>query len=528
MDLTQCLLCALGSLCFFLAMAEEVDTDVFTAAPGKDLITVGHLDVASAEVEPDALWKEGQIVGIPVLEPLPVAVDSREESNSSKLELLWNAGVHEEPGSSSDDNSSAALLPLAPLPVPVTSQSGAMDPFALSPQPWVSTGADSSQPGHAEDEMVPAASPDSPGFTGSSSAPAAVSRHGDASGALDAAATSPTVGLDQGGRRNEPGALPASPSASPAAVQAPPSSPPDASTAGAIAPLTTATTGSVSPIGRGSGAGFATPYPDHTTAVPEAGSEMAEPGFIPNDTDGTKPATAREELPETTQQVVCRDWSKLAGKSYVILNMTENTECEVFRSHRGLKLLKMVEEAFSRKLSTPADSWLISLSKPSEDDKHLLMMLASDRGTIPEKEVLEMLGDVKQNLKEIGIHNVTSATGCQGRPSQPRGDYGKLFVVLVIIGSICVVIIASGVVYICWQRRLPKLKNMSHGEELHFVENGCHDNPTLDITLDSTSEMQEKKPSVNGDAIERSGGWNALITKGPKDEPDSFEEDTHL
>lgn len=35
-------------------------------------------------------------------------------------------------------------------------------------------------------------------------------------------------------------------------------------------------------------------------------------------------------------------------------------------------------------------------------------------------------------------------------------------------------------------------------EELHFVENGCHDNPTLDVTNDSQPEMQQKKPSTNG------------------------------
>ena len=35
-------------------------------------------------------------------------------------------------------------------------------------------------------------------------------------------------------------------------------------------------------------------------------------------------------------------------------------------------------------------------------------------------------------------------------------------------------------------------------EELHFVENGCHDNPMLDVTNDNQSEMQEKKPSTNG------------------------------
>lgn len=43
-------------------------------------------------------------------------------------------------------------------------------------------------------------------------------------------------------------------------------------------------------------------------------------------------------------------------------------------------------------------------------------------------------------------------------------------------------------------------------EELHFVENGCHDNPTLDVAIDSQPEMQEKKPSSNGLAGGGEGG----------------------
>lgn len=43
-------------------------------------------------------------------------------------------------------------------------------------------------------------------------------------------------------------------------------------------------------------------------------------------------------------------------------------------------------------------------------------------------------------------------------------------------------------------------------EELHFVENGCHDNPTLDVTNDSQPEMQQKKPSANGLAGGGEGG----------------------
>lgn len=41
-----------------------------------------------------------------------------------------------------------------------------------------------------------------------------------------------------------------------------------------------------------------------------------------------------------------------------------------------------------------------------------------------------------------------------------RGDYGTLFVVLVIIGAICFIIIVLGLLYNCWQRRLPRLKHV--------------------------------------------------------------------
>lgn len=75
----------------------------------------------------------------------------------------------------------------------------------------------------------------------------------------------------------------------------------------------------------------------------------------------------------------------------------------------------------------------------------------------------------------------------------------------------------------------PFLLFQSHGEELRFVENGCHDNPTLDVASDSQSEMQEKKPSVNGGAaINGPESWDVLINKQAGEEGDAFEEDTHL
>ncbi|KAF6088964.1 podocalyxin like 2 [Phyllostomus discolor] len=241
-------------------------------------------------------------------------------------------------------------------------------------------------------------------------------------------------------------------------------------------------------------------------------------------------AEAQSRIPWDSTQVICKDWSNLAGKNYIILNMTENIDCEVFRQHWGLQLLALVEEVLPRHGSSFHGDWHISLSKPSEKEQHLLMTLVGEQGVVPTQDVLSMLGDIRRSLMEIGIQNYSTTSSCQARASQVRSDYGTLFVVLVVIGAICVIIIVLGLLYNCWQRRLPKLKHVSHGEELRFVENGCHDNPTLDVASDSQSEMQEKHPSLNGGgAVNGPGGWSVLIgSKRDPEDSDVFEEDTHL
>ncbi|XP_076003239.1 uncharacterized protein podxl2 [Genypterus blacodes] len=234
------------------------------------------------------------------------------------------------------------------------------------------------------------------------------------------------------------------------------------------------------------------------------------------------------------KQVVCVDWSDLVGRGYVILNMTKNLNCDEFRADQGRRLLRIMEEVFARRMNSPEGSWVLYLNKPTHQQHQLLMNVASERGVIATKEVLGMLGEIRKSLPEVGIQNYSSATSCQSRLSQTRSDYGKLFVVLVIIGSVCMVIITSGFIYICWQRRLPATKTTFRAEELHFVENGCHDNPTLDVTNDSHPEMQEKKPSTNGlkgggegGGKEDSSRWQGFVNQAATEEEEE-EQDTHL
>lgn len=59
-------------------------------------------------------------------------------------------------------------------------------------------------------------------------------------------------------------------------------------------------------------------------------------------------------------------------------------------------------------------------------------------------------------------------------------------------------------------------------EELHFVENGCHDNPMLDVANDSQPQMQEKKPNTNGLSEGGNGGgkdsnrWQVIESWGKR------------
>ncbi|XP_005071206.2 podocalyxin-like protein 2 [Mesocricetus auratus] len=270
------------------------------------------------------------------------------------------------------------------------------------------------------------------------------------------------------------------------------------------------------------------PEPHDTESTPSSAT-WGQEGLSEQPLEG-QAAEAQSLTPWDSTQVICKDWSNLAGKSYIILNMTENIDCEVFRRHRGLQLLALVEEVLPRHRSGHRGDWHISLSKPSEKEQHLLMTLVGEQGVVPTQDVLSMLSGIRRSLEEIGIQNYSTTSSCQARATQVRSDYGTLFVVLVIIGVICFIIIVLGLLYNCWQRRLPKLKHVSHGEELRFVENGCHDNPTLDVASDSQSEMQEKQPSLNGGgAINGPSSWSALMgSKRDPEDSDMFEEDTHL
>ncbi|XP_061617257.1 podocalyxin isoform X2 [Phyllopteryx taeniolatus] len=101
-------------------------------------------------------------------------------------------------------------------------------------------------------------------------------------------------------------------------------------------------------------------------------------------------------------------------------------------------------------------------------------------------------------------------------------DNKTLIAILASCGALLIMIIILAVC--ASHHRKPYSENQQHlTEELHTVENGYHDNPTLEV-MEVQPEMQEKKVALNG---EFNDSWIVPMENLLKDDV-ADEEDTHL
>ncbi|XP_072097925.1 podocalyxin [Mobula birostris] len=112
-----------------------------------------------------------------------------------------------------------------------------------------------------------------------------------------------------------------------------------------------------------------------------------------------------------------------------------------------------------------------------------------------------------------------------GKMEEDRNDSMELkkLIAMVVTGSLLLLIFLSAIVYWCSQHR-SKQKDPYLTEELRTVDNGCHDNPAMDIT-ERDSEMEEKN-YCKATFLENTDGWIVPMDTHIKDELE--EEDTHL
>lgn len=101
----------------------------------------------------------------------------------------------------------------------------------------------------------------------------------------------------------------------------------------------------------------------------------------------------------------------------------------MFRQHRGLRLLALVEEVLPRHRRGHRGDWHISLSKPSEKEQHLLMTLVGEQGeqvgprSQPEGSCRADSGPCTRARGLRGGHQCHSRCRRWGRAHVPRGPH---------------------------------------------------------------------------------------------------------
>ncbi|KAM4711860.1 podocalyxin [Anableps anableps] len=195
-----------------------------------------------------------------------------------------------------------------------------------------------------------------------------------------------------------------------------------------------------------------------------------------------------------------------------------------------VKDLHVTTENLAPTITTPAGRNGIEIFKYSLDEpesnknnslvalcKHFMSSLRNGTCTI----TLQNNGNDFDSLKiEVDVNRVTEQF--KKITAQEPTDSKTLIAILASCGALLIMIIILGVCVS--HRRKPYNENQQHlTEELHTVENGYHDNPTLEV-MEVQPEMQEKKMALNG---EFSDSWIVPIDNLMKEDmPD--EEDTHL
>ncbi|XP_038667743.1 podocalyxin [Scyliorhinus canicula] len=204
-----------------------------------------------------------------------------------------------------------------------------------------------------------------------------------------------------------------------------------------------------------------------------------------------------------------------------IVALREHVNCDAFVNKMGKGLIDL----FCSKLVKKEDLKVfnhceIRLSPTKEKNKKMFNIDIYFK--VDSKKVDNFLAKLPEMvLKEVGI--TFSANKGDSNERQTATELKKL-IAMVVTGSLLVLVFLSAIIYRCAQRKSQLKKDQCLKGEMYMVDNGCHDNPAMDV-IESEPEMQEKTIS-KANCQENMDGWIVPIDSFNK--CDLEEEDTHL
>uniref|UniRef100_A0A2K6V7Q1 Podocalyxin n=1 Tax=Saimiri boliviensis boliviensis TaxID=39432 RepID=A0A2K6V7Q1_SAIBB len=272
--------------------------------------------------------------------------------------------------------------------------------------------------------------------------------------------------------------------------------------ANSTAPLSQGTVQPTSPAM----ASRAPPLPETTSSNPTAGSTTHQVPKTPSLTSAHGNNWIKCEAPETPNE------------KQLILNFTGNLRCA--GGPPDEKLVTLICRAVKATFNPAQDECSIRVA-PILGSPAVAIKEITIHTKLTPKDVYERLKDKWDELKEAGVSHMQ--LGDQGPPEEAEDRFSMPLIITIVCMASFLLLVAA--LYGCCHQRLSQRKDQQRlTEELQTVENGYHDNPTLEV-METSSEMQEKKVvSLNG---ELGDSWIVPLDNLTKDDLDE-EEDTHL
>ncbi|XP_065528452.1 podocalyxin isoform X2 [Lathamus discolor] len=234
-------------------------------------------------------------------------------------------------------------------------------------------------------------------------------------------------------------------------------------------------------------------------------------------------------------EVICKDQVQ---NTWPTIYLKEAKTCEEWRAaSTNMSFFESFCSTAQHVFSASRETCTVTLSTHEPRSQHWAVHAVIHIPLDPEK-VLEQLKEKKDKLEELGIANITYDR--MEREMVITDEFSTPLIITIVTLAGSLLLIAA--IYGCCHQRFsqkkdqhihPDLPGFDDGhvalifnrltEELQTMENGYHDNPTLEV-METSSEMQEKKVNLNG---ELGDSWIVPLDTLMKEDLEE-EEDTHL
>ncbi|XP_074759636.1 podocalyxin isoform X2 [Athene noctua] len=292
-----------------------------------------------------------------------------------------------------------------------------------------------------------------------------------------------------------------------------------------------------------------------TTSTPGAGQESHDTESVstkPTSVD-RRPASTQPSAPAPGDQTVssspghqhpnvsfqneffCKDEVQNNGP---IMYLKEAKTCAEWRTASiNISFFESFCSTGQHAFNASRETCTVTLSSPRSPSQQWAVRAVVHLPLDPEK-VLEELKEKKDKLEELGIANITYDKMQRDLIINDEFSTPLIITIITLAGSLLLI----AAIYGCCHQRFsqkkdqhihPDLPGFDDGhvalifnrltEELQTMENGYHDNPTLEV-METSSEMQEKKVNLNG---ELGDSWIVPLDTLMKEDLEE-EEDTHL